>query len=78
MLHSKKKVTLIKLYLFQAGIDKTRLQFVSEEEADIWYCKHLQLTRNDSESPMNDFPEFCIGNKYLVLNCGGKLTVFLG
>lgn len=61
------------LFCFQAGIDKKPIAIVLESEAAYIFCKELPVKKFEDGS--NNIDVFSPGQRYLVLNAGGKSQI---
>lgn len=62
------------MYLLQAGITDSCLTIALEPEAASLYCKMLAFKKKETEIDMSSF---CPGEKYMVLDAGGKYDFIL-
>ena len=61
---------------FKAGIDPALLTLVCEPEAAAMYCKVMTVQKNEGEEGSN-LQSFEHGQKFLVLDCGGRYMYIL-
>ena len=70
--YSNKKITIfIHISLFKGGIDAELLTLAYEPEAAAIYCKEYAVQKNEGAEGSN-LQSFEHGQKFLVLDCGGR------